>query len=99
MGLILPNTAAVGNDCCLTPIEVEVPFIIVDNGHDSFWYPELLDKSSAGRMVFMMQQSNSITDADRIDIKLIPDATEIRTTKPNLGCIVSHPMRMELLGG
>ena len=93
MSRLIPNSDSVGNDSCLTPVEVRVPFIIVDNGNDCFWFHEPMDPSAAQRLAFSISQS-AHAEAFSIDVRLVlPAACDIRAATSELDCISSQPVR------
>ena len=93
MEYLIPNAEPVGSDCCLTPLLVTVPMLIIDNGCECQWYTEVMDSSSADRTAFSMMQSMG-AEAFRIDIKLIlPSASDVRSVTADLDQLVSHPVR------
>lgn len=98
MSASIPNIDPVGNDCCLTPIVVEVPFVLVEHpDSDCFWYPEVMDEAAAGRMAFGMMRSLSV-EAYRVGVKVIlPAASDIRAVTADLDRLKSDPVRASLI--
>ena len=96
MRRVIPNTDPVGNDLCLSPIAVNVPMVIVDNGCECFWYHDTMDRSSADRMTFAMRHSLG-AEAFRVDIKMIvPAASDIRAATAELDELACDPLRVIL---
>ncbi len=99
MSCFVPNFEPVGNDFCLSPVEVDAAVVIVDNGIDCFWYHRAMDPDTADRLAFaIMHGSNA--EAFRVDVKLIlPAANDLRAELDALDRLVSDPIRARLRAG
>ena len=96
MSRMIPNQDQVGNDYCLSPVLFDVPFIIVDNGHDCFWFSETMDTLSAKRMAFAINNGMQ-AQAHQVNTQLIlPAASEVRATTAELHRLQCQPMRVQL---
>ena len=96
MSRIIPNWDKVGNDCCLSPMELDIPMIIVDNGGHCFWFHQPLDQSAADQMVFALMNSTGV-EAFRVDAKVVlPSATDVRAATDRLDLVQSDPVRVTL---
>lgn len=45
------NTGPVGNDLVCSPLQIDVPLVLIWRGSDLHWCPEVMDLSAARRMV------------------------------------------------
>ena len=96
MGHVIPNSDPVDNDCCLTPIVVDVPLLLISRGDDCYWFHETMDKSTAKRTLFTIMQSLDV-EAFRVNVKVIlPAASDIRAVTAELGELTSKPVRVIL---
>lgn len=99
MSRLIPNAGPPGSDCCLQPVELVVPVVIVDNGNDCFWYPEPMDPAAADRLAFAIAHGD-IADVHCVNIPLIlPSAHEVRAAVQDLGQLQSDLVRVQLRAG
>ncbi len=99
MRRLIPNFEQVGNDCCLSPVEVDAAVLIIDNGIDCIWYPGAMDLIAADRLAFAIMHSGNV-EAFRLDVKLIlPSASDLRSEIDALDHLVSDPIRAKLRAG
>ncbi len=97
MSRLIRNVDPVGSDCCLTPVMLTVPVVIVDYpGSDCLWYSEVMDVSAADRMVYAMMRSLD-AEAYRVDVKIVlPSASDVRSATADLDQLSSEPARVRL---
>ncbi len=93
-GTLIPNVDPVGRDVAATPVVVNVPLILLDNGTDFLWYPEAMDASTADRIV-AMSPSNMI--AYRVTVPLIlPAAQHIESATAMPELLICKPIRVQM---
>ena len=99
MSRLIPNLDQVGNDLSLSPLEVIASIVIIDNGTDWFWYPNIMDPLTADRFAFAITQGTKI-EAFRLDIPLIlPSANDLQSEIETLDQLMSDPLRTILRAG
>lgn len=95
-GELIPNVEPVGNDTVLTPITVEVPLILFDNGLDLIWYPEAMDKAAADRMSAYTMAGCQVA-AYRVTVPIVlPAAQEIARVTRELHRLICEPLRVQM---
>ena len=93
MDRAIPNTDRVGTDCCLTPIIVDVPLLLICRGEECYWFNETMDESTAKRTAFALMQSLDV-ETFRVNVQVIlPSANDVRATTVELDRLISEPVR------
>src|SRR5690554_2140872 len=95
-GKLIPNSDPVGTDTVLTPVVVNVPLILLDNGTDFLWYPEAMDASAADRIMAMSMAGGTVA-AYRVTVPIVlPAAQEIESATAAPERLVCEPVRIQM---